>query len=472
MKRQILIRYLSVGLLAGISMGLLTGCQDEGNIDYSIDGVTESAKRESNGGKSGVEQFKDEELWEAEWSVQSEESGWGPTMIDVIVDAKITVPRTEQMSVIEVVEPEFDATYKEQIAERVFENTDIYYGDIAHLPKQELEEMEEDFVVGSKMFIESPADEAKADKMMLDYKELLENANDTYTKVEQYTGNEYIGTYGDLSYELIFAEEEGDGVFVKRMKEIYFGVKDLHDVCPEAFKDVPAISCEPWQRGNMIENQCEISEEEALKEAQRFAEKLGLEYSVLSHPCPLVWGDATISNDETNDWVANGYVFSFDYGVDDISFMEFGREDEYNDFWTNTQNEKERQYSLEARMQIYVTDQGIIRMRAYNPIETLNISERVELLPLDTIKNIIEEQIETSYDEFRFSHMIAEIRFDRMDLIYFRVRDKENPRHYSYIPTWRLSNLTEDEELHLKSIVNPILINGIDGSVIDFYDET
>lgn len=120
-------------------------------------------------------------------------------------------------------------------------------------------------------------------------------------------------------------------------------------------------------------------------------------------------------------------------------------------------------------------------MRAYNPIETLTISKGVDLLPLDAIKGIIMEQVSGQFERFRFKFTDGAEKFDRikqteyefvdlmdkMELIYFRVRNKADRGYYSYIPVWRLSGI------HYASgkIENQVLINAIDGSVIDFYDE-
>lgn len=412
------MRMLAIGVAATLSMTLLCACGKEQNIDYTIEGMTETEQPQNDGGKSGLSQF-DGEVWEENWTVRTGETEWEGQTVDVVtnivVDAEIVVPKAEQMSVIEVKEPEFDEEYKETIAERIFESDDFYYE------------------------------------------------------------NGYIGSYAGREYRLSFVEEPGDEVFIRSIKQIFMAPTNLYEVCPDKYKNVEDLICSAWMLGNYVENQCQISEADALKEAEEFVEKLGLNYSVVSTTRPLVWGvppEVISITDglDSEDWGIDGYVFSFDLGVDGISFVDYGMEEDYADFWSKTERKEEVQYSMQARLQVYVTDKGVIQMVANNPVEIIGVSEGVELLPLDTVKGIIKEALKEQWEAFRFDDV--EKYYDGMELIYFRVRDKENPGKYSYVPTWRLGSVTRDTIQHLISIKDPVLINAIDGSVIDFYNET
>lgn len=480
MKRQIVTRMQTIGMIAVLGMGVLVGCGEGKKVDYTIEGIEKEEQPQGDGGKSGLTQFEGEENWKDTWTVQIGETEWRGETIDSVaymsVDAKIIVPGVKQMSVVEVTEPEFDAEYKEMIAKRLFE--EVYYGDVSHLPKEDLEEIRAFYDNGGEVRL-GPAAGEKLEKEWQDlWKALdnIENARDTYTPAEEYTVNEYIGSYEGRMYELSFAEVPGDKTFIRRLKQITMSPKDLYEVCPEKLKEQKNLVCSPWIFGSWVENHCQISEEDARKEAELFAEKLGLDYSVVSTTHPLVWGNppeviSLNGMDESEDWEVNGYVFSFDLGVDDISFVDFGMEEDYADFWAKTDREEEIQYSLQARLQVYVTDQGVIRAEANNPMEITGISEDVELLPLDTVKGIMKKEVEEQSEIFLLNTYTTEC-FDEMELIYFRVRDKENPGKFNYVPTWRLASVMKDAQQNLLSIRNPILINAIDGSVINFYDET
>lgn len=415
------------GFITVLTLILLAGCGEEEKIDYTIEGMAQEEQPQSEGGKNGLEQLEEEETWQETWTVKTGEMEWDGRMVDVLtdmhVDAAITLPQAKQMSVIEVMEPEFDAAYKKDIAERLFDSGKIYYDD--------------------------------------------------NTPVGEYTEDEYIGSYEGRLYNLFFVDTT-DTPDNRRAKQIIWSVKDMGEVCPEKLKEQEEPQCSIWTKGNWVENHCQVSEEEALKEAKQLVEKLGLDYPVVSVTYPLVWGKVpeyvgTADDTEADTWVVNGYVFSFDLGVDDLSFVEYGIEEDYAEYFMNPVLGKKR-YSLNTRLQVYVTDQGIVKMEANSPLEITNISEGVELLPIDTIKEMIKEKMNEEYETFRFDGV--ETYYNAMELIYFRVRDKENAGKYNYVPAWRLATITREEALNGIDIRHPVLLNAIDGSVIDFYDET
>ena len=223
-----------------------------------------------------------------------------------------------------------------------------------------------------------------------------------------------------------------------------------------------------------VKNQCTLSEKEAEEVARRFVDKLKLDYSVYTDCEPLGWWKGT---DFGSDWRVNylpdGYIIYFDAGIESVSFPQFGTQQTDRYFRRLKKETEEPQYFLKAQIEVYVNDKGVIGMRAYNPIETVSVSEGVDLLPLDAVKGIIKEQVTNHYKDFRFKVSASDgekyIHFGRLELIYFRVKNKENAGNYSYIPVWRLSGGFESD--YPKYLENPILINAIDGSVIDFYDE-
>lgn len=468
MKRQIITRLLKIGLSATLTMGLLTGCGEEKNVDYTIEGTVQEEASQSNVGKSGLTQFEGEEKWEEAWTVETEEA-----VTEIQVNAKIVVPKVEQMSVIEVEEPEFDEEYKEQVAKNLFDNEEIYYGHslVQYIPKKDLLELIDTYK--ELVATTSGAEKEMWQETLKAYEAALDTAKETYTKVERYTENEYTGMYEGLLYDLSF-EESPEDYYNRRQRQIVWEAKSLYEVCPEKFKKLKILECSPWMLGDLLENQCQMSEEEALKEAKAFVERLGLDYSVNSDIRPLAWGtvpeNLSLSIEkEPENWGLNGYVISFDLGVDDISFVNFGIEEDYTNFMYSDESE-ESQYSFHARLQVYITDRGVIRMIADNPMEITGVSEGVELLPLDTMKSIIKEAVNEQCDTFIYPYV--DKYFDGMELIYFRVRDKENSGKYSYVPAWRFASVTKNTVQNRISILNPVLVNAIDGSVIDFYDET
>ncbi len=485
-------RRVWLGLVLCLSMNLLTGCKEK-TIDYDVDGVTESSTE--NGSKSaahdnrkkGLAQFAGAKDWYDAWTAADAKGNW----VDFLVDAKINVPDVEQMSVVEVKEPEFDSAYKKQMAERLFGDGEIYYYDMVHLPKAEVEKRLEDYWKPSRVITAGEYDaqtvkiemgartQEEINQELSYYRETLEAAGDSYVPVNEYDVDEYLGTYEGKSFELTFMEsgsaKSNDAEVICRSKEILFQAKDLSQFCPKEIResgDFNLMYTAMDENFGILENQCALSEEDAKKLADRFVDEMGMDYSVDAGSIQLGWwkgASAGMGQNEGIDFIADGYVFLYDAGVDSISFTKCGTQELERNFSENKSGEP--QYLMKARMEVYVNENGVIGMKAQNPIEITGILDKTELLPLEAIQGIVKEQLAGDVSMFRFESKKA-ITFNEAALVYFRVRDKENAGYYSYVPTWRLAFVKyHDADGYATWINEQILINAIDGSVIDFYDE-
>lgn len=462
MKRQILVRCIGMGV---VSCFLLAGCKER-NVNYDMNGATEVEN--SLGGKIGVKQFADAPAWTDEWTVQTSKGN----EVELSIDADIIVPAAEQMSVVEVREVGFDKDYKASIAKQIFGNEEVYYNDIAHLTKKDLAELHVEYESMYEAYVAGKLEweQAKFMLKMEEYDALMEEAKDSYTPAEDFTVDEYWGNRTGIPYNLNFVEEEPKSGC--RGRSIFLSPRDVYQVCPQKYRKTENLTYEVWDmqsHGILAENSCELSEEEAKREAQSFAEHLELEYSVYAYTKPLVWGDSV----KRSEWTMAGYAIYFGFGIDEIAFTEFGTEENYWNFVQMRKAMEEEQYSLDACMAVYVADTGVIGAAICNPIETTGISERIELLPLEDIQGIIKEQLTSHLGIFRFCHPIynAPVNMNEMELIYFRMRDRKKPGCYSYVPTWRLADVLRHGDERVAGIQNQVLINAIDGSVIDFYKE-
>lgn len=471
MKKQIWKRLLCVGLVTSLAMGFLTGCGNEKNVDYNIDGVKEEAQTENSNGKKSVSQFANETSWNEVWTI--EEGVEDP--VQITIDAEVTIPDTEEMFVVEVKVPEFDVKFKEHTVKTLFQGNDVYYNDTEHLPKQELEKL---YRENKEWYENADTEMAReaARKHVQEYEELLDNASDTYTLADSYEVDEYIGEVNGITYELWVSDFYGETDWDINAQWFNFYAANTEEICPDEYEGYTNymahryMTCDRY--AGVGENECDISIEDGEKMARDLLQDLGLEYPVLAYAQPLIWGDSSLSAENIYDWPANGYVFTFEYGVDGVSFTGAGAGYDFM-YMRNSKEDEVFQYSMTATAIVYVTDKGVINLHVYSPIETVDISESVELLPLNTIKEIMKEKITTEYEEFRFVYMMEanELTFDHMELIYFRVRDTENSKQYSYVPAWRLTEQVGDAVQNNLSIRNPVVINAIDGTLIHVYDE-
>ena len=456
-------RSICTGFILCIGIGLFTGCREK-TVDYRVDEETESegAHRNSIGGKRGIGQFAGDSEWWDEWTVVTEEEN----VVTLSVEAKISLPKAEQMYVVEVEKPEFDSDYKKKIAKQIFGNQEIYYNDLAHLPKKDLEKERKSCQEriransGNDDLIESLETE------LMEYEELLETAKDTYTPIETYDVDEYMGERDGVSCGLTFREVgAGFGVdsFSCEEKWVVLSPKDMEQFCPEELRGEEGVHYVGSYTEATAKNQCGISEEQAFELAQRFVDRMDLGYPIFSRSSALLWYGS-----QTTEEIEDGYAFYYDAGIDQVSFPQFGSQNQYLNYGNKKQGEK-GQYFLDANLEIGVTDEGVVGMVARNPIEIIGISGETELLPLGEVEGIMKEQMTENFAAFRFNYGAdRKVVFNKMELIYFRIRDRKNPGHYSYIPTWRLSKMLDDS---YGLIENQVLINAIDGSVIDFYDE-
>lgn len=458
---------LKVAVIIALAMISLTGCGKEEKIDYSIEGISEEEQAQSVG-KKAVSQFADEASWSDSWTIEGSERT--PT-IEILVDAEITVPDTEEMCVVEVTVPEFDEEFKERLIQVLYEGGDVYYNDIEHLPKKELEEIYADY----KERYENAGTEAEREiiKVSLEkYEKLLENAGDTYTLADSYEPGGYIGERNGMTYELWVSKSYGEPGWDIDAQWISFYALNAEEYCPDEYEDYnhymahPYMACDRYTK--VGENACDISREDAEEQARDLLEELGLEYPVLAYTKPLIWGDETLNSSNIYDWPANGYVFTFEYGLQDVSFPGFGVNYYFYHDSEIVEGEEEP-YSMNASAMVYVTDKGVINLHVYSPVETVSISESVDLLPLDTVKDIVKNESPKAF-EARGS-AFSGITYTHMELIYFRVRDKENLGQYSYVPAWRLSKQEGEAVQNNWNILHPVIINAIDGSFIHIADE-
>lgn len=443
MRKKYKMNLLRAGMVTGLVVtgmlaGIFTGCGDKEKVDYSIEGVEDAAaseEQEYGRGKSSVAQFAKETHWSDVWTLETKE-GIGTETVEITIEADIFLPDAEEMYVVEVTVPEMDEPYRQRIVENLFDSQEV-----SHMTAK---------------------DEVKEEEL--------------YPTKGDYVADQYIGERDGVSYILWFnriTDEDMSGGYSSQWFNFY--PEDTSDICPKSYEGYTRfmphrfLTVDKYTR--IGENECAISQEKAQEMAEDFLKEFELEYSVLHTVRPLIWGDDTLSSDTIYDWPANGYVFTYHYGVEEVSF----RGSTKYAYMPYAEEDTDKEYPAEGSAEVYVTERGVICMYADNPVETMGMSGEVEFLPLETIKEIMKEEVIKRYEEFSFVHLMPakELQFTRMDLIYFRVRDKEHPGSYSYIPAWRLSEdlgkLPEGGDI---VVHNPVIINAIDGTLINFYDET
>ena len=474
MRRRGIAKTAGITLAVIFAVNSIAGCGGR-NVDYGVVESTEWTGRGSGGNGKGLEQFADASVWADEWTAVNSKGN----EVTVQVNADVVLPDAKQMSVVEAREVEINAAFKERVAKGVFGGGSIYYYDGAHRPKKDLiESLEEeksqyDAYASDKTIEDSEMRESLewSSENIEAYEELIEKAKETYTSAERFDVDQYLGERGGKFYELSFWDYKFDtGEMIRNFVLEKKNIRQRVSADEAGFVGAMSLPCYPYGGYNMVDNRCEMSVKEARELADDFVEEVGLDYTVYAYYLPLVWGSSQDEANRKED--CDGYVFYYDAGIDDVSFVMPGTAWDYQQFYKKEGTEQ--RYSMNARMEIYVNEDGILYVEAHHPIEFTGVLEDVSLLALEDIQNIIKEKVIKDFGSFRFIYTSEDrqVEFNKMELIYFRVKDEENEGSYSYVPTWRLGQISSGGDMGNKnSIYNCILVNAIDGSVINFYNE-
>lgn len=475
MKNKRIQKSVSAVLLAGTMSGLLWGCSDR-KVDYGLDSEEVPVSTENS-----LEEFTEAGNWKDEWEL---ELGDGKKL-NLVIDAEISVPEAEHMSVVEVEKLKVDGAVKKQLLDAFFGGAEIYYHDAEHLTREELEnlievqkmvvELGEDELERLRNYIESGVLEMSDEEMEITetgferekeklsrYENALETAPDEPVFAGEYDScEEFMAYMGDVAYYIYFPEE-GDEAVIK-IQPCKRG-SAVPTYLPEALSDLKEYDFVSYSSDSADEaaNGCPMTKKEAGELAERFMQSSGLQNQMLLREESLTWSGQKVDDEgivtEESPYYAYGYWFIYGIGVNGLPFAQFGDEGTYMDV---SKSGSPDFYSLDCRCSVAVTDDGIVGVELRYPMAVTNVTERVELLPLETVKSIMKNEAAEHTDRYDFTKYQYS---NAMDLIYFRVQNKENPDKYSYIPVWRLSQKGE-------YCYHPILVNAIDGSVIYLDDE-
>lgn len=458
---------------------ILTGCSDHEKVDYDLE--TQKGTQAEGGGMS---QFADASRWTDEMDYTDSDG----RQFKLSVNADIKLPDVDSMSVVEVEKSVSDADFKKQLLEGFCDAGEIYYHDSAYYTREELDaailatqEMIEDMeqylesvtgyenLPGYDVSIPNSQEQLDTLKQQLqEYQDAYENAGDTYTPAEEYDScNQFIGYRDGVAYDISFPEDgnsSGSGITISpwSMEEVVGS--------PESLKDYDYLSWLPGGSADAGDNQCSLSMEDARRLADELAQLCGGSSQIFCEAAGMEWfgwsendeGEVTVESDQN---VLSGYCFTYGLGVDGLAFQSFGTYEDYVDM-QRTGMREETFYDLKDSMEIRVMDGGVVNITVQYPLTVRRITEQVELLPLSSIQDIMKNEIRENFDQYHYDGWSRGVTksFNLLELIYFRVKNPDDPDVYSYVPAWRLSQ--EASGYH-----HPILVNAVDGSVIYLEEE-
>lgn len=200
----------------------------------------------------------------------------------------------------------------------------------------------------------------------------------------------------------------------------------------------------------IVENESSLSQKEAVALAQNFLKQFGLEYQEVGEIANI-----RSTSDHKDLGNPNGYAINFHTvptGESEMNYSFIGYD-------------RMKQYSMENVATVCIKEDKVIGMSMFNPLKIENVVRDVNLLPLDTIKEILLDKLVNHTDEcWKIEGNDRDgMIMNKLELIYFRIPDKEAKGRFTYIPAWRLSKTASAQD----QVSHPIVVNAIDGSFIN-----
>ena len=444
-------------LLLPVLVIALTGC-----------GAGEDKKERTGGGdrKAGLFQEEAGTMWSDSWVTETADG----KELNVSVNALISVPDAEKMSVAEVREFVFDKESKKQVAEGIF-GKEVYSYETEKLPKEilekELKEAEERLEqvkkekeeAGENAEEQGLTDEYRAVRDDVKYLErLLKKAKTEFTLASEdgYQAGQFIGERDGIRYILEVRSGQSNHASMSPY--------NLDDVCPEELKGMDIVS---WTGNDKNISDKDLSAEEAKQKAEDFLTKTGFSNMVCRESRALIWEakSAEGTGNSENKKVQSGYTFSFGLGTGENVFIDPDTETlNYSDYVnaiTQQDNGDGMNYPLGSEIRIDVTEKGVIGAYWNSPVVMMSLTDDIKLLSISDIQKIMKESVGNCIGE-ECGVTKTHLSLNRMELVYFRVKDEAREGYYSYVPAWRLNEDTD----HCRCMVN-----AIDGTVINVRDQ-
>lgn len=276
------------------------------------------------------------------------------------------------------------------------------------------------------------------------------------------TEKKYRGTRDGIEYEMeADVDDKGSSIF--------FSAKEVKDIYPERIKGKGDFYYCPMEAEEGSENECKLTMEEADKMARAFLQKTGFSDLIQTDAKVLQWEEfATDENGEAlnlgrpAERFNDGWYFTYGQGVDGVAFRDFvvAREPVHGD----NEEVTSEGYSEACFISVCITDRGVIAVDFGSLLEIQSVTPGVKLLPLDEIKKIMKSEMKQLAEFNVTKRKKYTMKFEFLELIYYRVTDPENANQFTYIPAWRLRDHMGYEP--------PFVVNAMDGSVVDDWEET
>ena len=466
------MKILYIGALLFVCM--LTGCQkNEGDIAKQVGSIEteESAQGAELKAMLGVEDTWDEAI-EAEARTGEKAT--------VKISAKVFLPSTAYMSVVQLEQDGFTQEKRQEILETICEPGSISNEKPLEAVKAELEQyvelidrwqQKQSDTIETYGVRDESIDEILNN--LFSEQEMLLNSmkeNKAENRQANYKNNEFYGKIDDRWFHFYFT----NGSLLAGLANSY--TRELSFPLPEN------QYCEYYyvrpEEAEGIENQCRISRTEAEQIADDFLEKMGYKEYMLNDCQNIRWAALDVNQRDLESYsYVNGYDsvqlgdcgWYFTYGRDvngvaaDVS--------DYDYITYNIENYEAYavgKYGVE-RVEVNIDNAGIFAFSITYPYKQKAVLEQqVKLLSFAQIQDAFRSAIKNSTEPYVQTAKQVSC-FDRLELVY--VRHLCDDGTYTLLPVWRLCSLRQGDVEESEGIAAVYMVNAIDGTSIDVLDE-
>ncbi len=368
-----------------------------------------------------------------------------------IIDDKIDIPYTNDMSVVYLQTVKTDNSYKQKIAEAIFDaGQDIYCCDqrIKDQVEQDLELAKEEYEDRLAQGLDVSDSELHIEQLEA---ELLK-VSEEYPLAGDYQGNSFCGVIDGKDYTLSFYNhfDGSDGI-----SAYLFG----------PYGDTEYLYFEGPPIDEMTEtNLCEMTPDDASDAAEKIKEQCGITGMEQSDILALEWRTIDYSETENNtDIEYNGYVVKYTKEINGTQVYQ-GKLDNVKNLGLDNVD-----FDIPTEdFTVYVNDNGLIQVH-WKMIfsETGKEDPSVKLLTWDEVLDAFSSHLPEYYAKYPTDD--KSIVFNDVRLTYYPVTDENEENGYKFIPVWVFAEC--EDYSGTKDPLQLIIINAMDGSIIDLPEQ-
>lgn len=503
MKRK--MNLIALGMVTVIT---LSACQKspESSIvkNKDLDNMIEEAGNTENGSGNVAELAENYDTYQTTITDDS-------LKVTVNVDAKVDIPKADQMSVARIRQKNLTQDLLDKVKEELIKGETLYDGSALNMKTRETIEQE---IQSWERELSESDDAAYKDEIQREIDELQEAYESAPTEIawESYPSDGKIHSVSEL-----YEKDKQNSYYAWQQElnpngEVFYGVSDgkngnylslyvqnneNYGNCLRFGRDkhgyINMTSVVADDEGNFgkwkiedgfseddliiesagsddlveyTDSPVTITQEAAQAQAQELLEKLGLtDFQFYEGG---LYGEAVNEGYEGKIGYRKVYILKYLRSMNGV-FVNNDGGDKYTDGWVGEEYVK-KMWSGE-NVEVLVNDDGIVGFHYRSPIEiTETVVEQASMKSFDEIKDIFEQMVVVTNATGSDEEDKLSIDIDRVILRYTRISEEDSFDTGLLVPVWDfMGRITGQygEKLNQKSDTCILTINAIDGTVID-----